>query len=286
MISVIVVNYKTEQLTRDTLTALFNSNPLPPLEVILVDNNSEDGSAERLASEFPLKLIEMGVNAGFAKANNAGLKIATGEVILLLNSDVTLEAGALQIAYNTILSKREYGCVGGKLTLPSGEIDHACHRGEPTPLRALFYFTGLAKLFPKSRLFGGYNMSWLSTDSSHEIEALTGAFLCIRSEVYKTIGPLDERYFMYGEDLDWCARIRKAGWKILYEPKIKGIHHKGGSSRKRSQKLVYEFYRAMLIYYKTQRSQRASIVERALVTVSIYAICASALLKNALRRKL
>ncbi|ERP38933.1 glycosyltransferase family 2 protein [Chitinivibrio alkaliphilus] len=287
MISVLIVHYKTEALSRATLNAVYASNPCPPLEVILVDNNSQDGSAQGLSREFPqLRVLYMEENLGFARANNVALAEATGDVLLLLNSDVVLEKDALSRAYELLMSHKDIGCVGARLTLPDGSLDHACHRGRVTPLSALYYFTGLAKRFPNSRRFGQYTLSWMPLESPHDIDALSGAFCCIRREVYARIGPLDAQYFMYGEDLDWCARIRQAGWRIYYDSRIKGIHYKGGSSGKRPWWLVYEFYRAMWIYYDTHHAPAASLLEKICAKGGIALLCGIALLRNCIKRRI
>jgi len=257
MISAIIVNFKTYDMTCRTIEALLLSEECPKIEIILVDNGSDDNSGEKIFERFShITYISLPQNCGFARANNAGLLHATGDTILLLNSDVTVNQTTIGTTFAKLYSDSSIGCVGPKLLLPSGDLDHACHRGIPTPWNSLCYFTGLAKLFPSNPTFSGYRMSWLSTECSHPVEAITGAYMLIKKEVIDSIGLFDERYFMYGEDLDLCVRISSAGWKIIFEPSAQAVHHKGSSSKSRPYWLIYEFYRAMFLFHREHTAKR------------------------------
>ena len=250
MISVIIVNYKTYELTYKTLDNLLKSDVDEQLEIIVVDNNSKDGSVEKLRKNFKQVIfIENDKNYGFAKANNIGIKASHGDYILLLNSDVEVYKDTISSMAEYIRKDNSIGALGPKLILSDGTLDHTCKRGFPTPGSSLYYFLGLDKKHPNSKKYGRYRMTFIGEDETHEVDSIVGAFMLIPKIVLDKIGLLDEKFFMYGEDIDLCFRIKKAGYKVIYYPVVEAIHYKGGSSSKKSYRLIYEFYRAMLIFY-------------------------------------
>jgi GT2 family glycosyltransferase len=143
----------------------------------------------------------------------------------------------------------EIGVAGPKLVLEDGSLDLACRRSFPTPVVSLYRFSGLSKLFPRSERFGRYNMTFADPDQEIEVDSVVGAYMQVRREAIETVGLLDESFFMYGEDLDWAYRIKKAGWKVFYHPQVTVKHIKRAASRQ-SQKAQFEFQRAMLIFYR------------------------------------
>ncbi|MBD2864814.1 glycosyltransferase family 2 protein [Paenibacillus oceani] len=250
-VSIIIVNYNTKQLTSNCINSLIHSKCTDPTyEIILVDNASYDGSVEEITSKYPeVKVIKNTENFGFAKANNQGIAIASGKYILLLNSDTIVEPGTLGTIISFMDENPKIGASGCKVVLPDGSLDKACRRGFPTPLTTFYYVSGLSKLFPKSPHFNAYHMEYLSEDDSYPVDCLVGAFMMVRREVIDQVGMLDERFFMYFEDTDWCYRIQQAGWINYYYPMTQITHFKRGSSRGRPFRITYEFHRAMKMFY-------------------------------------
>lgn len=250
-LSIIIVNYKTKELTRQALDSIYRYKWNINFEVIVVDNASKDKSVDILEREFPhILLIENDENLGFAKANNMGIARSRGRYILLLNSDTVVMEDAFTKTIEYMEKNPGVGAVGCKVVLPDGSLDKACKRSFPTPQNALYNVLKLDKLFPNNKAFGAYNLTYLDENQIHEVDCLVGAFMMVRREIIDRVGVLDGDFFMYGEDIDWCYRIKAAGWKIIYYPETKIIHYKGGSSKKKSPKLIYEFYRAMYLFYK------------------------------------
>lgn len=235
-ISIIIVNYNVKELLEQCIRSIFTASSGLNIEVIVVDNNSFDGSLRYIQEKFPddkrLKLIESPVNLGFAKANNLGVKKAAGEFVLILNPDTILQEDTLQKTLKFYKDNPGTGAVTCKLILPNGKLDLACRRSFPTPSVAVYRILGLSKIFPKSRIFGKYNLTYLEENKTYEVDAIVGAFMLIKKSVYDEVNGFDEDYFMYGEDLDLCFRIKKAGYKIYYYPDTSIIHYKGESTKK------------------------------------------------------
>lgn len=257
--SIIILNYNTRFWLKKCLSSL-EDRVLPTtkskIEVIVVDNNSSDGSQELVKSEFPrVKLLTLATNDGFAAGNNQALKIARGRYQALCNSDIEFEPETnLDEMISYLDSKPEVGVLTPRIELTTGEIDPGCHRGEPTLLRSFFYFSGLAGLFPKHHLINGYHLGHLDLTQTHQVEACSGAFMMVRQSVIEEVGLLDEQFFMYAEDLDWCKRIREAGHMIVFYPHTSLTHHKyksglASQSTKVSQKTRNYFYDTMGQYY-------------------------------------
>lgn len=249
-LSIIIVNYNTKLLTLHCLESVYRSQTAYTYEVILIDNKSTDGSVEAIRSAYPqVHLIANDENVGFGRANNQGIRIAKGRYILLLNSDTIIEPDTLEIMLKFMDEQPRVGAAGCKIVLPDGTLDKACRRGFPEPLTTFYYVSGLAKLFPKSPHFNSYHMEYLDENESYPIDCLVGAFLMVRREAIEQVGLLDERFFMYFEDTDWCYRMKQAGWVNYYYPKTKILHVKRGSSRGRPYRITYEFHRAMKLFY-------------------------------------
>ncbi len=246
-LSVIILNYNTADLTRLCLRTVFASDlGTNSMEVIVCDNGSTDGSVRMIQQEFPdVILIENGKNLGFAAGNNPGIKRARGRYLLLLNTDTEVPKNTLRAMIDFMDSHPDVGASTCKLLLPDGRIDPACHRGFPTPWVAFTYLSGLEKLFPKTRLFGEYHQGYKDLNTIHDVDCIVGAFFLVRREVVGEVGQLDEDYFMYGEDIDWAYRIRRAGWKIIYNPTVTILHKKKQSGRAhtlRKRRVTTEIY--------------------------------------------
>jgi N-acetylglucosaminyl-diphospho-decaprenol L-rhamnosyltransferase len=277
---IVIVNYNTRDLLRDCLASIYESRGDFSYEVCVVDNGSRDNSAAVVHQEFPqAQLIEIPVNRGYAYANNLGLtafgfqntppaqrpcpepfgfaqdapdegpSAPVPRYALLLNADTLLPPSALQDMLDFMEAHPEAGAAGPRLVREDGSLDLACRRGFPTPSAFVYRMMGLSKLFPKSRRFGRYNLTYLDPDELTEVDSVVGAFMLVRAEAIRQVGLLDETFFLYGEDLDWAYRIRKAGWKIYYNPQVTVLHVKAASTR-HSRRARYEFFRAMDIFYR------------------------------------
>ena len=232
-LSIVIVSYNTRELLLQCLASIRSQETSLSYEVIVVDNHSSDGSAEAVRRDYPeVRLIESSSNVGFSVANNAAIDLATGRFVLLLNSDTFLVSDVLDRMVEKMREEPEVGIAGCRLIRPSGEMDLACRRSFPTPLVSLSRFLRLNRIFPKHRLCGRYNLTYLDEKGTYEVDSIVGAFMLVRREVIDRLGALDEDYFMYGEDVDWCYRIKDRGWKVLYVGDCVTYHHKGASSRK------------------------------------------------------
>jgi GT2 family glycosyltransferase len=289
-LSIVIVNYNTCSLLRDCLVSIYNSQGNLDFDVVVVDNASSDGSAAMVKQEFPqARVIASQVNGGFAYANNLGLRQlgfdtpaafqpVTPRYILLLNPDTVLPDTALVTMVAFMDQHPEIGAAGPKLLRPDGSLDLACRRAFPTPEVSLYRMVGLSRLFPRSRVFGRYNLTFADPDQLTEVDAIVGAFMMVRREAVVQAGLLDETYFMYGEDLDWAYRIKACGWKIYYNPEVTVLHIKRAASR-RSPKAQVEFYRAMDIFYHKFYAGSTPFWLHGLVVTGIRLLWGSAQLK-------
>ncbi|MFD0869516.1 glycosyltransferase family 2 protein [Paenibacillus residui] len=284
-LSIIILNYNTCELTLKALRSVYASRTGYQFEVILIDNASSDSSVEKIREEFPqVQLIENQENVGFAIANNQGMRIAAGRYILLLNSDTIVQTDTLEIMVRFMDEHPDVGASGCKVILPDGSLDKACRRGFPTLSASFYYAFGISKLFPHVPRFNQYQLGYLNPDEEYPVDCLVGAFMLVRRKAIDEVGLLDEQFFMYGEDVDWCYRIKQAGWTNYYYPKTHIIHYKGASSRKRPLKIVYEFHRAMYLFHRKHFRSRYSLPTNLLVYGGIGLKLAFAVLKNGLVR--
>lgn len=254
-LAVIILNYNTRDLLRGCLQSLRNQTGLR-FEACVVDNASPDDSADVVAAEFPeVKLIRSPVNGGYPAGNNLGLRAygfpeaPQARYAMLLNPDTLVPAGALAQMVAFADANPDVGVVGPKLLLMDGSLDKACRRSFPTPEVSFYRLLGLSKLFPKSKRFGRYNMTYLGIDEQAEVDAVVGACMLVRAEAIQKAGLLDEQFFMYGEDLDWCLRIKQAGYRAVYYPSVT-VHHVKRAASRQSAKAQFEFQRAMWLFYK------------------------------------
>ncbi len=198
------------------------------IKTIVVDNGSNDDSVRKIKHNFPwVKVLALPKNLGFSGGNNVGIQAVDTSYVMLLNTDTEFFPGTdLWELIEVFNREGRVGIVSPKVVLDSGELDHACHRGFPTPWNALTYFSGLSRRFPKAKWLTGYEMSWADLKTRHEIDCCTGAAMLVKKGAIDEVGLLDESYFMYGEDIDWCYRFREKGWKIIYDPAVIVRHHK------------------------------------------------------------
>ncbi|WP_051128351.1 glycosyltransferase family 2 protein [Paenibacillus sp. HW567] len=267
----------------DCLRSVYDSETNFIYEIILIDNNSRDDSVDRLSSEFPdVLLIANSENVGFARANNQGMEVASGRYVLLLNSDTVVRKDTLETMITFMDSRPDLGASGCKVILPDGSLDKACKRGFPTPSASFYYAFGFSKMFPSRPRFNGYQLGYLDPDQDYAVDCLVGAFMLLRRETIEQVGGLDEAFFMYGEDLDWCFRIKEAGWGIYYYPRTSIVHLKGGSARRRPFKIVYEFHRAMILFHRKHYSKRYNSMINGAVYAGVSVKFVLSLVRNAL----
>lgn len=255
-VGIVIVNYNTRQLLRRCLETVFASTGVQ-FRVCVVDNASLDESAVMVGEAFPqVHLISNDENVGYPAANNQGLRLfgfgkhqrGEAKYALLLNPDTELPPDALSKAVAFMDAHPDAGVMGPKLVRPDGSLDLACRRSFPSPEISFYRLTGLSRLFPQSRRFGRYNLTYLDPNEMAEVDSVVGAFMMVRDKAITQVGLLDDTFFMYGEDLDWAYRIKDAGWKVYYDPEITVLHVKRAASR-HSARAQVEFWRAMEIFY-------------------------------------
>lgn len=282
-LSIIIVNYNVKYLLEQCLLSIFESNKIFDFEVIVVDNNSSDGSLEYLRPKFPeVTFIGNKDNPGFSKANNQAYEVSKGEYILLLNPDTLLGENILQKTCDFLDEHSDAGAVGVKMINGYGKFLPESKRGFPAPWTSFCKIFGLSKLFPKSRLFGRYHMKYLDENEQHQVDILTGAYMLIRREIIEKIGLLDETFFMYGEDIDLSYRITQLGYKNYYLP-YPIIHYKGESTKKDDMKYVRIFYEAMYIFFKKHYPHYGSFYSL-FITAGIYTRAVIAAVKRLLKK--
>ncbi len=282
-LSVVIVNYGTFELTKNTVNSILEYSYPFSIEIVVVDNASVDDSLSKLKEYFKdkVKFIESKSNNGFAAGNNQALRVVDSKYVLLLNSDTVVWQNTLENIYNFMENNPDVGACGCQVLLEDKTLDKACKRSFPNVKNSFF------RLFhiPTKSEDDNYNLDDLDDDGIYEIDCLTGAFIFTRNEVLEDIGLLDETFFMYGEDIDFCYRIKEAGWKIIYYGKDKITHFKGASSKKQRPKLIYEFYRAMYIYYKKHHSHESNFLVNIIVYLGIFLLCIAKLFLNIFKKK-
>jgi N-acetylglucosaminyl-diphospho-decaprenol L-rhamnosyltransferase len=250
-LEVVVVSHGAEALLRRCLRSLEQHPASGGMQVTVVDSGSPDSTPDMVEREFPrVRLIRRG-NIGFSAANNVVLRGTEAEAVLLLNPDTEVYGGTLDAALARLRSDAQVGMVGVKLVTESGELDHACKRSFPTPLAALAHFTGVGRRSDPSGALSQYRATHLGDDEPGEVDAVNGAFMLCRTEAVWQVGLLDEGYWLYMEDLDWCRRFWRIGWKVFYEPAGVALHVKGGSSvGRRAPRQEIAFHRGMARFYR------------------------------------
>ena len=282
-LSIIIVSYNTSDFLKGCLGSIKATSKGFTYEIIVVDNASSDNSLEMLKMEFPeVILIKNQENIGFSKANNMGVGKSKGRYVLFLNPDIVIYKDSL---FKMVKFMDEHEDVGGatcKLVMPNGKLDDASHRGFPNPWNSFSYFLGLSKLFPKSKLFGGYNLGFLDLSNTHEIDACAGAFIIVRRLAGEQIEWWDEDYFFYGEDLEFCFRLKEIGWKIYFVPSVSALHYKGvsGGIKENSKKITTASvetkkrstdwrFNAMKIFYRKHYQNKYPFILNRLIILGI-----------------
>jgi GT2 family glycosyltransferase len=286
-ISVVIVSYNTKTFLIACLRALYSSQGIKqPLQVIVVDNASQDGSVEAVCASFPqVEVIAESENLGFSKANNIGLKRSNGEYILLLNPDTVVNPDVLRIMEDYLSEHAKVGMLGCKLVTSDGKLDLACRRKFPSAWDGLCRATGFSELFPKWRLFGGYNLRYLDENKTYPVDCINGAFMFCRREAVLEVGPMDEAFFMYAEDIDWCYRFKQSGWQVVYHPAATTLHVKGASSSTRINSMIKELFRSNEMFCRKHYFSRTGLVGQFVVISGLRLWMVLTLAKNALHKQ-
>lgn len=280
-LSVIIVNYNVQHFLEQCLYSVYEATRHIEAEIFVVDNNSADGSLAMLREKFPdVVLMANKENVGFARANNQALELASGEYVLLLNPDTLVESDTFTKCLDFMDNTPDAGALGVKMINGKGEFLPESKRGLPLPHVAFYKIFGFSKLFPKSKKFGSYHLTYLDNNKIHSVEVLSGAFMMIRKKVLDQTGFLDEDYFMYGEDIDLSYRIILSGYKNYYYPETKIIHYKGESTKKGSLNYVFVFYRAMQIFVKKHFAKANARVFGWIMNIAIWLRAAASFLKR------
>ena len=249
-ISVIIVSWNGREFLRNCLKSVRDSGGPLVREVLVVDNASADGSPEMVAQEFPeARLIRSSVNLGFARANNLGLKAAAGSWLALLNSDVIVHPGCFEQLVAFLKEHSEVGLVGPKILGPDGRLQRTCRR-LPTLWNTICRAFALDNVLSRWRLFSGREMRHCSHDSQADVEVLSGCFWMARRKAVEDVGGLDERFFFYAEDVDWCNRFWDSGWRVAFVPAATATHFGGGSSANAPLRYSIHLLRANLDYWR------------------------------------
>jgi len=271
-VSVIIVSWNTRELLRDCIASVYRQTRNSTFEVIVVDNASHDGSAAMCATEFPaVKVIANSDNRGFAAANNQGLRIASGRYVLVLNPDTVILDGAIDrcVAYTD--AHPDIGVTGCKV-LDNEDQSHATPTGFSfhSPWTLFLTLTCLPRLFPRSKLFAKPELGWWDRENEMDVDVVTGMFMLVRRQAIQQVGAMDEAYFIYAEEADWCYRFHKAGWRRVFFPSAKIVHVDGGakSTSQVNIKMRVQLQKSMMIYFRKNRGLPAWLTAKVLYIFS------------------
>ena len=269
-LSVIIVTYNIRELARQCVRSVLQAHYSGDLEVIVVDNASYDGTARALEEEFPgVTVIRNDHNLGFAAAVNQGVRASSGAQILSLNPDTIIEEETLEVLSGYLGAHPQVGCVGPKILNSDGSFQRASKRGFPRPWAALTRLLGLGRLFPRSPLFARYHLTYLDPDQTHTVDAVSGSCMLMPRAVMEQIGPLDEDFFLGGDDLDYCYRMHKAGFTVVYHPETQIIHYKGESRRAAPYYSTRLHFEAMQTFARKHRELSGGPLSRIIIRAGI-----------------
>ena len=256
-LSIIIVNYNVRDFLMHALESIQRAVDGITAEIFVVDNASVDGSVEMLKNTFPqVIVIENQSNCGFAAANNQALRKAGGKYAVLINPDTIVQEDTFSRLIAFMDAHPDAGAATCKILNPDGSFSIDTRHSIPTPMTAFWKQIGFSKLFPHSKVFARYNLTYLDENELNQVDAISGSFMFLRTEILTGVGLLDEDYFMYCEDVDYCYRITKAGWKIYYVPASSLIHYKGESTKKNNIDYVINFNRSLYLFYKKHFHQK------------------------------
>jgi GT2 family glycosyltransferase len=270
MVSALIVSHNEKELLLDCVRSVYATAEVP-VEVVVVDNASTDGSGAAVGAEFPkATVLQESKNLGYGRAANKGLERCQGRFTVLLNPDITVDTLTIGRLSDFLLTRPDAGAVGPRVLMPNGKLDPDARRSFPMP-RTLFYRTvGLSRLFPRSPRFGRYNMGHVDESDVHEMDAGTADCLMLRMAAVDRVGFFDPRYFMFGEDIDLCYRLKLGGWKVFYLPNARATHQKRTATSKAQRQALYERHRSMWAYHFKHHSKDVSAFGNGLVWAQIW----------------
>lgn len=270
-VSVIIVNWNTKGLLQNCIESVYQQAGDIQYEIIVVDNASSDGSAEMVTTNFgQATLIRNAQNRGFAAANNQGLAVAKGRYVLLLNSDTVVLDGAIAKTVSFADNNPEVAVVGCRVLNADRTLQPTCFMF-PSLLNLILSSTYLYKLWPGSRFWGRERMSWWDRKDVREVDVVTGCFMLVRREAFAQVGLMDERFFVYGEETDWCYRFKRAGWKVMFAPVAEIVHFGGGSSRRDKTKMRLQLSGSILLFLRKHKG-RPTYAAGCLLTAVFFAL--------------
>lgn len=250
------------------LESIYRQSSVTPPRVVVVDNASTDDSADEVKARFPqCELVANKVNVGYAQGNNQVLQTNNSRYALLLNPDVILPENCLKTAVRFMNEHPEAGALGVRQVFPDGSLQRSV-RGFPTPLGVFCEITGLSRLLPNSRWAGSYRMTWMDYNQVQEVDQPMGTFLMLRSTTLNAIGLLDEQFPIFFNEVDWCLRCKRAGWKIFYTPDIEIIHYGGAGTSQAGSAMAWESRRALLTFYRKHYSSPLYLPVRLFVALA------------------
>jgi len=270
-VSIIIVNWNTKGLLRDCLESVYAHAGDVDYEVIVIDNASADGSADMVRNNFKQAvLIENQDNRGFARANDQGMVVARGRYVLLLNSDTVVLENAIVNTVRFADANPQVAVVGCQVLNPDGTIQQTCFMF-PSILNMVLSSSYLSKFFPQSRFFGRERMTWWDRSDTRQVDVVTGCFMLVRRKAIEQVGVMDERFFMYCEETDWCYRFRKNGWKVMFAPVGQIIHLGGQSTAKDPVAMLVQLRLSILKFIRKHHGWLAHLIARSL-TVLFFAV--------------
>lgn len=272
-VSIVIVNWNTCDLLRGCLRSIYDSTKVAKFEIFVVDNASRDDSVQMVRTEFPqATLIANSVNAGFAAANNQGIRLASGRYVLLLNPDTIVLDQAIERCIAFADQRPDAGVVGCQVLEDENRTQRTGF-SFPTPLMLLFTEFGLSRAFPKSRIFGLPELGWWERDTEKDIDVISGMFMLVRADAIKQVGIMDEAYFVYSEEADWCFRFSKAGWRRVFTPVAKIIHLDGGgkSTSQINTKMFVQLQKSSMIYQRKNLGVGAWLAAKMIYILSNFA---------------
>lgn len=271
-LSVIIINHNTKELTEAAVASLFRHTQGIDWELIVVDNSTEEHERFSGLPDNPLKVMQA-ENKGFSHGCNAGASVAAGRNLLFLNSDTLISDNLLPDCVQFLDEHQAVGALGVKTLLADGRLDHSCKRGFPTPINAFYHFTRFDRRHPNNPRYCGYQLLHLDPETTQSVDAISGSFMMTPRAVFKTLGGFDQAFFMYGEDIDYCYRIKETGRQVIYYPKFSIIHLKGQSGlNHRNRKITGHFYHAMRLFYRKHYQQKYGVGLSCLVYATIWAL--------------
>lgn len=270
-VAIVIVNWKTPELLAGCLASLYEDKEAASFEIWVVDNHSQDGSVEMVKHRFPrVKLIANTRNVGFAAACNQVIPLIATPYILLLNPDCIVVDHAVSKLCNFLDRNPRCAAVGPKVLNPDGTLQLACRRAFPSPQAAFYRLTYLSKLFPNNPNIARYNLTFVDENSLLSVDALSGSCMMVRAKAIEQIGLLDEDIFMFGEDIDWCWRLKQNGWQVIYLPQAVVYHYHGAASRLRRVGATINLHKGMEVFYRKHLACKHSVLFNALVYAGIW----------------